>query len=87
MCIAVPCRLVAVGELWGEVAVGESRMRVRLDLIEEPALGEWVLVHAGFAIERLDEEGAQETLSFLEEAARVAALPEEPDAPEAGRGS
>ncbi|MBD3177356.1 MAG: HypC/HybG/HupF family hydrogenase formation chaperone [Armatimonadia bacterium] len=77
MCIAVPCRLVAADELWGEVAVGDSRMKIRLDLLEEAELGDWVLVHAGFAIERLDEEEAKETLALLDEAARAAAASDE----------
>lgn len=72
MCIAIPCRLVTVEALWGEVEIGESRMKVRLDLLEEPVPGEWVLVHAGFAIERLDEDEALETLAFVREAARAA---------------
>ncbi len=76
MCIAIPCRLVTVEYLWGEVEIGESRMKVRLDLLEEPVLGEWVLVHAGFAIERLDEDEAQATLAFVREAARAASAAE-----------
>lgn len=68
MCIAVPCRLVSADGLWGEVTLGESRMKVRLDLVEDPVPGEWVLVHAGFAIERLDEDEATATLLFLREA-------------------
>ena len=43
---------------------------MRLDL-QEPVPGEWVL-HAGFAIERLDEDEALETLAFVREAARAA---------------
>lgn len=71
MCIAVPCRLVSADGLWGEVTLGESRMKVRLDLVEDPVPGEWVLVHAGFAIERLDEDEATATLLFLREAMQV----------------
>ncbi len=75
MCIAVPCRLVSADGLWGEVTLGESRMKVRLDLVEDPVPGEWVLVHAGFAIERLDEDEATATLRFLREAMQAPDLP------------
>jgi hydrogenase expression/formation protein HypC len=68
MCIALPCRVETVDGLWGDVAVGDSKLRIRLDLIEDPTVGEWVLVHAGFAIERLDESEAQEALEFIGEA-------------------
>ena len=41
----------------------------RLSLIEEPRLGHYVLIHAGYAIQQLDEEQARETLALLEELA------------------
>ena len=59
MCLAVPLKIV---EIDGNNAVGEVeglRRKMRLDFIKEPRLGEYVIVHAGFAIERLDEEQAK----------------------------
>lgn len=59
MCLAVPLKIV---EIDGNNAVGEVeglRRKMRLDFIKEPRLGEYVMVHAGFAIERLDEEQAK----------------------------
>lgn len=59
MCLAVPLKIV---EIDGLDAVGEVeglRRRMRLDFIREPKVGEYVIVHAGFAIERLDEEQAK----------------------------
>ena len=59
MCLAVPLKIV---EIDGLNAVGEVeglRRKMRLDFIKEPRLGEYVIVHAGFAIERLDEEQAK----------------------------
>ena len=58
MCLAVPLKVV---EINGLDAVGEVeglRRRMRLDFIKEPKLGEYVIVHAGFAIERLSEKQA-----------------------------
>ncbi|HOU53558.1 MAG TPA: HypC/HybG/HupF family hydrogenase formation chaperone [Myxococcota bacterium] len=64
MCLAVPMRLVRrdgpVG--WAEVQ-GISR-EVRLDLVPEVRPGEWLIVHAGYAIEVLDEEEARESLEM-----------------------
>lgn len=62
MCLAVPMKIV---EIDGLDAVGEVeglRRRMRLDFIREPKVGEYVIVHAGFAIERLPEKQALEDI-------------------------
>ena len=62
MCLAVPLTIV---EIDGLDAVGEVeglRRRMRLDFIREPKVGEYVIVHAGFAIERLPEKQALEDI-------------------------
>lgn len=67
MCLAVPLKLV---EIQGNDAVGESmgmRRRLRVDFIEAPQIGDYVIVHAGFAIERLPEQQALEDLEAWEE--------------------
>lgn len=67
MCLAVPLKLV---EIKGKEAVGESlgmRRSVRVDFIENPQIGDYVIVHAGFAIERLPEEQALEDIGAWEE--------------------
>lgn len=67
MCLAVPLRLT---EIEGNDAVGERdgvRRSVRVDFIKEPKVGDYVIVHAGFAIERLSEEQAEENLKAARE--------------------
>ena len=67
MCLAVPLKLI---EINGKEAVGESmgmRRSVRVDFIDEPQIGDYVIVHAGFAIERLPEEQALEDIGAWEE--------------------
>lgn len=67
MCLAVPLKLI---EINGKEAVGESlgmRRAVRVDFIENPQIGDYVIVHAGFAIERLPEEQALEDIGAWEE--------------------
>ena len=67
MCLAVPLKLI---EINGKEAVGESlgmRRAVRVDFIENPQVGDYVIVHAGFAIERLPEEQALEDIGAWEE--------------------
>ena len=63
MCLAVPLKIV---EIDGKNGVGEVegiRRSMRLDFIREPKLGEYVIVHAGFAIERLNESQALEDIA------------------------
>ena len=67
MCLAVPLRLITIN---GNDAVGEAmgmRRAVRVDFIHEPKIGDYVIVHAGFAIERLGETQALEDLEAWEE--------------------
>ena len=59
MCLAVPLEIV---EIHGQDAVGARdgiRRPIRLDFIKEPKLGDYVMVHAGFAIERIKPEDAR----------------------------
>lgn len=65
MCLAIPMR---ISETDGSVAVAELdgiTRRVRVDLLERAAIGDYVLVHAGVAIAVVDEAEALETLSLL----------------------
>ena len=67
MCLAVPMKVV---EIEGPVArVEESgvRRQVRVDLVEGVQVGDYVIVHAGIAIERLDAHEAEETLRLFAE--------------------
>jgi hydrogenase expression/formation protein HypC len=51
------------------VELGGVRREISLMLLDDVSVGEWVIVHAGFAIERLSEEEAEQTLSLLREIA------------------
>lgn len=67
MCLAVPLKII---EIDGKNAVGESmgmQRKLRVDFIPEPKIGDYVIVHAGFAIERLPEEQALEDIGAWEE--------------------
>lgn len=67
MCVAIPSKIVEIDETTATVAVGGSRILARLDLVEGAKVGDYVLVHAGFAITLLDAEDARETLSLMKE--------------------
>lgn len=68
MCLAVPLKLT---EINGNSGIGERggiTRSVRLDFIKEPRPGDYVIVHAGFAIERMDPRQAKESIRLAQEA-------------------
>lgn len=71
MCLAVPGRLLerrdVAGVAAGVVDIGGTLVEVALTLVPEAEPGDHVLVHAGVAIRRLDEQAAAETLALLAE--------------------
>ncbi|GAB6113460.1 HypC/HybG/HupF family hydrogenase formation chaperone [Desulfomicrobium escambiense] len=72
MCLAIPMEVLTIDGRSAEVQVGGTRQTVRLDLISEsPEVGDFVIVHAGFALTRLDREEAVATLKLFEEGLNV----------------
>lgn len=70
MCLAIPVRVVEL--LDDDLAlteVGGVRNRVSLELVDDVAVGDYVIVHTGFAIARLDVEEAEKTLALFAEIA------------------
>ncbi len=67
MCLAIPLKIIDIS---GNTATGEAlgmTREIRVDFIPEPKVGDYVIVHAGFAIERLGEEQALEDLEAWKE--------------------
>lgn len=71
MCLAVPMKLVERAEELGVVELDGVRREVSLQLQPEARLGDFVLVHAGYAIGIVDAAEAEETLSLLREMAML----------------
>ncbi len=66
MCLAIPAKVLLIDENGqGKVDYLGTKVAVNFDLLEGVKPGDWVIVHAGFAISRLDETEARETLSLL----------------------
>jgi hydrogenase expression/formation protein HypC len=72
MCLAVPARVTEVHDAhWATVEVGGTTKRISIDLIEDVRIGEYVLLHVGFALQKVDEEEARKTLELFEEMVRA----------------
>lgn len=66
MCLAIPARVVTIEEnRMATVDIMGVTRRISLDLVPEAMEGDFVLVHAGFALQVVDEEFANETLELL----------------------
>lgn len=71
MCLGVPMRVVSVGEEGVVAEIDGVRKDASLMLLDEEVReGDFIIVHAGFAISKLDEEDAQETLRLMREVFR-----------------
>ena len=71
MCLAAPARVISISENVATVDYGGVEARCRLDtLTEDVAVGDYVLIHTGFAIRRLSPEDAEETLRLFDELAK-----------------
>lgn len=70
MCLAIPGRVLEVADLnglrSGKVQFGGIVRNVRLDFVPEVSAGDYVLVHVGFAISRVDEQEAERTYEILQ---------------------
>ncbi|ASJ06781.1 HypC/HybG/HupF family hydrogenase formation chaperone [Thermococcus pacificus] len=71
MCLAVPGRIIEIEGKTAVVDFGGVKREVRLDLLPEAKVGDYVIVHTGFAIERLDEKRALEILEAWAEVERA----------------
>ncbi|MFO0754752.1 MAG: HypC/HybG/HupF family hydrogenase formation chaperone [Thermodesulfovibrionales bacterium] len=67
MCIALPGKVIGIGDAMARVEVAGTRLEASLMLTEGVEIGDYVLIHAGFVIRKVDEEEARETLRLLSE--------------------
>jgi hydrogenase expression/formation protein HypC len=71
MCLAIPALIKSINGKEAEVEIGGISRRVSLWLTPEAKVGDYVLIHTGYAINVLDQEEALETLRLLEELSEV----------------
>ncbi len=70
MCLAVPSRIVEIKDQVATVDVDGVTREASLMLLDDVSIGDYVIVHAGFAIERIDEEVAEQTLKDMRDMVR-----------------
>jgi hydrogenase expression/formation protein HypC len=68
MCLAIPMEVKKINDNWALVEYEGTQREVRLEIVDQrPEVGEYVIIHAGFALHRIDEQEAQESLKYWKE--------------------
>ncbi len=70
MCLALPARIISIDEAsdTATVALGEVKREVSLALVEDVSINDYVLIHVGYALNKVSEEEAEKTLVLFAEA-------------------
>jgi hydrogenase expression/formation protein HypC len=71
VCLAIPAEIVQIEDEMAVVRVGDTLRKASLMLLPEVSVGDYVIVHAGFALHRVDPEEARESLRLLRELAAI----------------
>ncbi len=71
MCLGIPAKVVKVDNNIAEADVGGVLRKISIELCPEVFVGDYVLIHTGFAIQRMDEKEAEETLELLRQLAET----------------
>ncbi len=71
MCLGIPGKVIEIEKNLAKVDVGGLIRDISIELCPEVSVGEYVLIHTGFAIQKVDEKEAEETLEFLKEMAEA----------------
>ncbi|MBC7364107.1 MAG: HypC/HybG/HupF family hydrogenase formation chaperone [Candidatus Aminicenantes bacterium] len=75
MCLAVPGKVISIeGDGTGKIDYLGSTVLANLTLLPEVKIGDWVIVHAGFAISRLDQKEAKKTLKLFKELEKISSV-------------
>lgn len=84
MCLAIPSRIVEINDTVAIVDIDGVQREASIMLLEDVQVDDYVIVHAGFAISKLDEETARQTLSDMREMVEMSRkdTPDSPDAPD-----
>ncbi len=67
MCLAVPGKIIEIQDLLATVDINGVTRKISLMLLPEAIVGQFVLVHAGFAMQTIDEEEVKKTLELFKE--------------------
>ena len=67
MCLSIPARIVSINGDKARVSLGGAEYNAALNLVDDVKVGDYILLHSGFAIQKIDEDEAKETMRLLNE--------------------
>ena len=67
MCLGIPARVIRIKESAALVAIGDIEYNASLLLLDDVKVGDYIILHAGFAIEKVDPDEAAETIKLFKE--------------------
>jgi hydrogenase expression/formation protein HypC len=67
MCLGVPGKIIEINGDTANVSVGGTMIKAALQLVEDAKVGEYVLIHTGFALQKISEKEAAETLKLIKD--------------------
>ena len=67
MCLSIPAKVLSIDGIMANVSVGGAEYQASLQMLEGVKVGDYVLLHTGFAIQKLDEEDAKESLKVFDD--------------------
>jgi len=70
MCLGVPAKVISIEKTMATVRLGGVEYKASLQLLEDVKVGDFILLHAGFAIEKVDPAEAEETMKLIRDIAR-----------------
>ncbi|MBC8343063.1 MAG: HypC/HybG/HupF family hydrogenase formation chaperone [Bacteroidetes bacterium] len=85
MCLSVPAKVLEIHGEMAKVSLGGIEYEASLQIVEDIQVGDYVLLHTGYAIQKLSEEEAMETLKLFEELKELNKQIEEEEKDERGR--
>jgi hydrogenase expression/formation protein HypC len=67
MCLSIPARIVSIDGSIAEVSVGGTLFKAGLHMVSDAKVGDYILLHAGFAIQMISNKEAEDTIKLFEE--------------------
>jgi hydrogenase expression/formation protein HypC len=76
MCLSIPAKVISVNGMQAKVSVGGAVVNTSLHLVDDIQIGDYVLIHSGFALQKISETEALETISLLNDLEKASQEPE-----------
>lgn len=71
MCLAIPAKVIEIEGDYAQVSLGGIKKEISLALVEDVSIGDYVLIHVGYALNKISPEEAQKTLELFAQAGLV----------------